>query len=68
MKRGYKNDVSAEQVQQWWDRFSAKQDDAGRNQLLEHYLPLVRYAAERLHAKLPDEVDVNDLISAGIFG
>lgn len=68
MKRSYKNDVSAEEVQRWWDNFLVKQDDAARNQLLEHYLPLVRYAAERLHAKLPDEVDVDDLISAGIFG
>ena len=39
-----------------------------RNRLMEHYLPIVRYTAERLSAKLPSEVDVDDLISAGIFG
>ncbi|QQE11212.1 FliA/WhiG family RNA polymerase sigma factor [Planctomycetota bacterium] len=39
-----------------------------RNELMEHYLPLVKYNAERIHAKLPDEVDVEDLMSAGIFG
>jgi RNA polymerase sigma factor for flagellar operon FliA len=35
---------------------------------MEHYRPLVRYSAERLHSKLPDKVEVDDLISAGIFG
>ena len=36
--------------------------------LLTHFLPLARYAAERLSAKLPDEVELDDLISAGTFG
>ncbi len=39
-----------------------------RNQLMENYLPLVKYNAERIYAKLPDEVDIDDLMSAGIFG
>ena len=39
-----------------------------RNQLVEHYLPLVKYNAERIWARLPDGVDLDDLISAGIFG
>jgi len=43
-------------------------DETLRNRLIEHYLPLVRYAAERVGAKLPDEVDVDDLMSAGVFG
>ena len=28
----------------------------------------MRYCAERLHSKLPDKVELDDLISAGIFG
>lgn len=51
-----------------WRAFKASPNDELRNQLLEHYLYLVRYAAERIRAKLPDEVDVEDLMSAGIFG
>lgn len=51
-----------------WLRYKAKGDEAARNLLLEHYLPIVRYAATRLGAKLPEEVDVDDLVSAGIFG
>jgi RNA polymerase sigma factor for flagellar operon FliA len=39
-----------------------------RNILIERYLPLVRYNAERVWAKLPDGVDLNDMISAGVFG
>jgi len=39
-----------------------------RNVLMEHYLQLVRYTAERVHQKLPSEVDVDDLYSAGLFG
>src|SRR5690349_18618227 len=39
-----------------------------RNTLIERYLPLVRYNADRVWAKLPDGVDLNDLISAGVFG
>lgn len=39
-----------------------------RNALMEHYLQLVRYTAERVHQKLPSEVEVDDLYSAGLFG
>ncbi len=39
-----------------------------RNILMEQYLQVVRYTAERVHTKLPSEVDVDDLYSAGLFG
>ncbi|MEI8194440.1 MAG: FliA/WhiG family RNA polymerase sigma factor [Phycisphaerae bacterium] len=39
-----------------------------RNLLMLEYLPMVKYNAERLYAKLPDEVELDDLIQAGIFG
>ncbi len=51
-----------------WRKFRATGDDDIRNRLIEHYLYLVRYNAERIGAKLPDEVDVDDLMSAGVFG
>jgi RNA polymerase sigma factor for flagellar operon FliA len=35
---------------------------------MEEFLPIVKYNAERIGAKLPDEVENDDLISAGIFG
>lgn len=55
-------------LQAAWRSFKASSDETLRNQLMEHYLYLVRYNAERIGAKLPDEVDVDDLMSAGIFG
>lgn len=51
-----------------WKAYKVEPTESGRNQLMEYYLPLVRYNAERVHAKLPSEVDVDDLMSAGIFG
>jgi RNA polymerase sigma factor for flagellar operon FliA len=51
-----------------WRAYKASPNDELRNRLVEHYLCLVRFAAERIRAKLPDEVDVDDLMSAGIFG
>ena len=39
-----------------------------RNRLVEQYLALVRYIAERILIKLPQNVEVEDLYSAGIFG
>jgi len=56
------------EVVKWWKSFRRSKSSANRNNLLEHYLPIVKYTAERLHAKLPEEVDVEDLMSAGIFG
>ena len=39
-----------------------------RNRLVEAYLPLVNYNAERIWARLPEGVELDDLISAGVFG
>jgi len=58
----------ASHVQAIWEQYRNNPDEAARNQLVEQYLPLVRYNAERVHTKLPDEVDIDDLMSAGIFG
>ena len=55
-------------IQQIWDQFHKTHDDNSRNRLMEHYRHIVKYTAERLHSKLPDKVEVDDLISAGIFG
>ncbi len=55
-------------IDQIWENFHKTHDDCYRNLLMENYRDLVRYAAERLHTKLPDKVELDDLISAGIFG
>jgi RNA polymerase sigma factor for flagellar operon FliA len=55
-------------INQVWEQFLKTRDDSHRNLLLEHYRPIVKYSAERVHSKLPDKVEVDDLFSAGIFG
>ena len=51
-----------------WQEYKKLGTEHLRNQLMENYLPLVKYNAERIYSKLPDEVDIDDLMSAGIFG
>jgi len=51
-----------------WENFIQNHDEYSRNLLMEHYRNIVIYNAERLHSKLPDKVELYDLISAGIFG
>jgi RNA polymerase sigma factor FliA len=55
-------------VPQLWRDYKADPNIEHRNQLIEIYLPLVKYNAERIWARLPDGVDLDDLISAGVFG
>ena len=61
--------VAPEDVEQLWIEF--KQDMSNqelRNRLVEMYLPLVKYNGERIWARLPEGVELDDLISAGVFG
>ena len=55
-------------VMEVWESYRDNPDEETRNVLVEHYLRIVRYTAERLHARLPSEVDVDDLMSSGLFG
>jgi RNA polymerase sigma factor for flagellar operon FliA len=60
--------ISKDDVAALWKRFAQTRDLATKNRLIENYLPIVRYVAERLMTKLPQSVEVEDLTSAGIFG
>ena len=51
-----------------WQKYRAEPTEALRNRLLEMYLSLVRFNAERIWQRLPQGVDLDDLISAGVFG
>src|ERR1700746_3351450 len=55
-------------VQQLWRDYRAEPAVELRNHSSERFLPLVKYNAERIWSRLPDGVDLDDLISAGIFG
>ena len=39
-----------------------------RDQILLEHLPTVRYLARRIHERLPQHVDLDDLVSAGVVG
>ena len=55
-------------AQVWLEYKKDQTNQSLRNLLIERFFPLVRFNAERLWAKLPDGVDLHDLISAGVFG
>jgi RNA polymerase sigma factor for flagellar operon FliA len=55
-------------VAQIWKAYKKSASKDLRNQLIENYLPLVRNHAERLKAKLPSVVQVDDLTTAGVLG
>ena len=60
--------MDAETLQRLWDDFRQQPETELRNRLMENYLPLVRYNAERIWSRLPDGVELDDLVSAGVFG
>ena len=57
------------EIEDIWRKFKADPSQVElRNLLVENFLPLVKYNGERIWARLPDGVELDDLISAGIFG
>lgn len=55
-------------IEELWIEYREERTQTLRNYFMERFLPLVRYNAERIHTRLPDEVDIEDLMSAGVFG
>ena len=61
--------VAPEDVEQLWIEFKRNLSNQDlRNRLVEMYLPLVKYNGERIWSRLPEGVELDDLISAGVFG
>src|SRR3972149_10154581 len=57
-----------EDIQKIWVEFSKTSSRELKNLLIEEYLPIVRYVAERMSERLPKSVQVDDLVSTGVFG
>jgi len=55
-------------VAEVWREYRKTESGEIRNFLMVKYLELVKSTAERMHSRLPGEVDVEDLMSAGLFG
>jgi len=65
-------DVVTEDIWAVYTKAQKKQDsnqlEIIRNVLMERHYPLVKYIAERLLQTLPKSIELDDLISAGLFG
>ena len=57
-----------EEMTKLWEEYQRTRDVAVKIILSEEYLPIVRYVAEKMIERLPHNVQVEDLIGAGIFG
>ncbi|WP_062072879.1 FliA/WhiG family RNA polymerase sigma factor [Demequina sediminicola] len=65
------NAVDAGQLEAWWETLHGVQDDAAktaRDALITHYSGLVSQVASRMIGRLPDTVELADLVSYGFFG
>jgi len=51
-----------------WKKYRSSGDLEIRNELIEHFLPLVKRAAERMHFSLAGKVEIDDLYSTGLLG
>jgi RNA polymerase sigma factor FliA len=60
--------ATAEEAAKRWKIYKEKPTAELRNAMIERYMPLVRYHGERVWSRLPQGVDIDDLISAGVFG
>ena len=75
--RAYEESLRDLTTEEIWDLYHQKAKETGprskeiepyRNSLMERHLPLVKYIAERLLQTLPKSIELDDLISAGLFG
>lgn len=55
-------------LEQWWQRFKENQDSTARDQLILHYLPLVKQVAGRMAFSLPPHIALDDLEGHGLMG
>ena len=60
--------VTADDLQTLWEKYSSVHDSESRDQLLLHYLQLVKQVAGRMKTGLPGSVEYDDLVSAGLMG
>ena len=65
-------DVVTEDIWDFYREAETKKDGTQvemlRNVLMERHYPLVKYIAERLLQTLPKSIELDDLVSAGLFG
>ncbi|MDR3181661.1 MAG: FliA/WhiG family RNA polymerase sigma factor [Planctomycetaceae bacterium] len=60
--------MMSEEMDKLWQLYKENPTDQLRNRLVERYMPIVHSRAERVWSRLPEGVELDDLISAGTFG
>lgn len=55
-------------VKKIWKEYKESNDKSARDKLILHYSPLVKYVAGQVGSRLPQSVDVGDLVSYGMIG
>jgi RNA polymerase sigma factor for flagellar operon FliA len=60
--------LDSQPIENTWKEYNANRTTDVRNYIIEKFLPLVTFAAERLKKRLPNTVEIGDLHSAGTFG
>lgn len=60
--------VKNAQLDSLWQAYKSENNQKARDKIILHYSPLVKYVASRLAANLPASIEVNDLVSYGLFG
>lgn len=58
----------SDEIQSMWEEYKRTSRLELRNRLVEAYLPLVNYLADRMAERLPRCVNVDEVRSAGVFG
>ena len=59
---------SREEMDKIWAEYRREPTLEMRNLLIEEYLPIVKYVADRLIERLPHNIQVDDIASAGLNG
>ena len=65
-KKGDKEQVQI--IRKWWVAYKKEDSIEAKKDLIEHYLPIVKYTVARILPGLPSHVHPDDLLSAGISG
>jgi len=69
MKKNIKKPLNVDEL---WNRYHKgrenREGNLFKNRLIENHHPLVKFIAEKIHAKLPPNIELDDLMQEGIFG
>jgi len=62
------HEITDERTRDAWTQYKLDGNTDARNTLIEAYLPVVKYHADRMSAKIHRQYDAEELMTAGVFG